>query len=424
MRTRDTVFPLFGGAGTKPATEAELQEFGESVRARSDEVKAPSLALLRPDVEIEEVDGNLAPGEEMQVDRGREQVDYDELRKRAAETSADAARARATMMGGTGSASAEPRRRITVKRPTRSVERREEQQSGGGDDPVREEPPTRRQRVARAVVQLRALVAMTDKTDSDQCWRCNIVFAGGRFCDDCITELQEQCVQDDVRLASQTAELARTVGVGETGEAYDVVAGHSLDHRDDVEQLMGHERVAYVTKILDANEAIFAESGRRESEKEHLILGEKAVQPPVELDSIENDALAAKGELVLCLNSIENNTGGKIKARLVAMGNVLFDRHMSMRRDAAMHDMWSPVALTAEARIVAARAAAYGRVSESIDVIAVYPQVMLGGDIKHHMIIPECLRRVLSPEEKAMFNKLLRPVCECKGAVYCCARSG
>ena len=82
------------------------------------------------------------------------------------------------------------------------------------------------------------------------------------------------------------------------------------------------------------------------------------MQPPVELDSIESDALVAKGTLVLCLNSIENNTGGKIKARLVAMGNVLFDKHMSMRRDAAMHDMWSPVALTAEARIVAARAAA------------------------------------------------------------------
>ena len=37
VRTRDTVFPLFGDAGTKSATEAELQEFGESVRARPDE---------------------------------------------------------------------------------------------------------------------------------------------------------------------------------------------------------------------------------------------------------------------------------------------------------------------------------------------------------------------------------------------------
>ena len=79
VRTRDTVFPLFGGGGTKPATEAELQEFGESVRVRPDEAEGPSLALRHPDVEVEEAEGILAPGEEMQDDRGREQTDPEEL---------------------------------------------------------------------------------------------------------------------------------------------------------------------------------------------------------------------------------------------------------------------------------------------------------------------------------------------------------
>ena len=37
VRTRDTVFPLFGDAGTKSATVVELQEFGESVRVRPEE---------------------------------------------------------------------------------------------------------------------------------------------------------------------------------------------------------------------------------------------------------------------------------------------------------------------------------------------------------------------------------------------------
>ena len=68
-----------------------------------------------------------------------------------------------------------------MKRPARREERREEQQSGGGDDPDREEPPTRRERVARAVVQLRALVVTTGKTGSDPCWGCNVVFDGGGF---------------------------------------------------------------------------------------------------------------------------------------------------------------------------------------------------------------------------------------------------
>ena len=104
------------------------------------------------------------------------------------------------------------------------------------------------------------------------------------------------------------------------------------------------------------------------------------------------DALVAKGKLILCLKSIENDASGKSKARLVAMGNVLFDKHMSVRRDAALHDLWSPVASTAEARIVPALAAAYGRVTESIDLIAAYPQVVLGGNIKHYIIIPVCLK--------------------------------
>ena len=97
---------------------------------------------------------------------------------------------------------------------------------------------------------------------------------------------------------------------------------------------------------------------------------------------------------------------------------------MSVRRDAALHDLWSPVASTAEARIVPARAAAYGRVTESIDLIAANPQVVLGSNIKHYIIIPNCLKQVMLPEERALFDKLRRPVCECRGAVYGFPRSG
>ena len=90
--------------------------------------------------------------------------------------------------------------------------------SRGETRPDRGEPPTRHQRVARAAVGLRALVAMTGKTDDDQCWGCNVLYDGGGFCDECVTELQEQCVQDDVRLASHAAELAWIVGAAGDGE--------------------------------------------------------------------------------------------------------------------------------------------------------------------------------------------------------------
>ena len=113
------------------------------MRARPDDAEGPSLALRRPDVETEGAEGNLAHGEEVQDNKNREQPDPVELRSQAAEASADANGARPTMKGGAGSASAEPRRRITVKRPARPVERREERQSGRGDDPDREEPASR-----------------------------------------------------------------------------------------------------------------------------------------------------------------------------------------------------------------------------------------------------------------------------------------
>ena len=141
----------------------------------------------------------------------------------------------------------------------------------------------------------------------------------------------------------------------------------------------------------------------------------------VELDSIESDALVAKGELILCLKSIQNDAGGKKKTRLVTMGNVLFDKtYVCSTRRAARPVV--PRRVNGRG-IVPARAAAYGRVTESIDLIAANPQGMLG-NIKHHIIIPECLRRVMLLDGKAMFDKLRRPVCECRGAVYGFARSG
>ena len=90
VRTRDTVFPLFGGAGTKSATDAELQVFGESVR--EDEVaKTESCSPSRRC-------RDRRSGKEPRTWRGnakltcREHTDPEELRRRAAEASADVPR--------------------------------------------------------------------------------------------------------------------------------------------------------------------------------------------------------------------------------------------------------------------------------------------------------------------------------------------
>ena len=181
------------------------------------------------------------------------EVENNPLRRRAAKASAHAAGARLPMMGGAQSASAEPRRRITVRKAALPVERREEQQSSGSDDPDREEPPTRRQRVAPAVVQLRARVA-TGKTDSDQSWGCNVVFDGGGFCDECITAARTVRARrrEAGHLCCRTCTDRRCGQRGRSSRS-NVVAG----------SLMDHQGVAYVTKILDTNEAVLTESGRR-----------------------------------------------------------------------------------------------------------------------------------------------------------------
>ena len=52
-------------------------------------------------------------------------------------------------------------------------------------------------------------------------------------------------------------------------------------------------------KVSNTDEALGIESGQRESAKEHLKLREQAVLAPVELDSIESDALVAKAKDIL-----------------------------------------------------------------------------------------------------------------------------
>ena len=156
--------------------------------------------------------------------------------------------------------------------------------------------------------------------------------------------MQEGCAQEDARLASEAAECSSTkqASVGlEMSTMSSLVPVW-------ITQMTSHRGVAYVTKLLHTREALDPESGQRESAKEYLTFKEKAVLPPVGLDSIKSDPLVAKRKLI-CQRSGENNGIGEINARL---GNVLFDKHVSIRRAAALHDLWCPVSSASGARSV------------------------------------------------------------------------
>ena len=161
----------------------------------------------------------------------------------------------------------------------------------------------------------------------------------------------------------------------------------------------------------------------RESAREYLKPREKRCDRFWSWTASRATLSLPREKLILGQKSVGNSGSGEIKARLVAMENVLFDKYMSIRRDAAMHDWWSLVASTAEARIVPARAAACGRETDSFDLTASYPKVMMVGQreasLDHSTQIETC-----SFEERAKFERLRRPVCICKRAVYGSARSG
>ena len=70
---------------------------------------------------------------------------------------------------------------------------------------------------------------------------------------------------------------------------------------------------------------------------------------------------------------------------------------MKSRKDPAVHDLLSPVASMVESRFVLARSACYGRSSSSIDMIKAYPQKIMGGEIKHYLIIEPAERYTASP---------------------------
>ena len=165
VRTRDTVFLLFVGAGTN---------YGESARAKPDEAQRPSVAFRRPDVESEEAEGSLAPSEEMHDDSGRDRPLPGVLRRRDAE----ATRSR--------SASNADRRREVRQRGATAPNHWKGTHASSGETAAAMTSTTRnlRQDVSESLAQLCNCVPLSPcrvKLNCDQCWGCNDVFEGGGF---------------------------------------------------------------------------------------------------------------------------------------------------------------------------------------------------------------------------------------------------
>jgi hypothetical protein len=209
-------------------------------------------------------------------------------------------------------------------------------------------------------------------------------------------ELDREIAEAELRTRSHQ-DAAKACGVS----AYRFEASEYEDNMD-VHKVLGAQS-AYITKLLDTKTSVKDPKVQLEVKKEYTKMATRAFKRIVELKSIPEGAYVVKGKLLVSLN---NSEAGKvedqtIKARLVAMGNVIFDKNLKVRSSLPVHDLWAPVCSMTGVRIVQARASAHRRRSEGIDLVAAYTQVKLGGNIPHFMIIPQVVVDTLDPAGKA-----------------------
>ena len=107
-----------------------------------------------------------------------------------------------------------------------------------------------------------------------------------------------------------------------------------------------------------------------------------------------------------------------MKMRLVAMGNIMYNTRMQVRKDLGKDDLWAPVAGCLPVRVVNGRATCHTRRTETIDLVQAYTQIWMGNGIGYYLIIPALIIDILPPELRRLFTSKRCPVCRCKNAVY------
>jgi hypothetical protein len=116
------------------------------------------------------------------------------------------------------------------------------------------------------------------------------------------------------------------------------------------------------------------------------------------------------------------------KARMVALGDRLFNKHMKYLRDLEKEDVWQPAAGLDDIHFVQARATAHRRAMETIDLVTAYLQADLNSPYPIYAILEKEVIDLLPDDEKQYFKELEArgedPVCEIIKALYGLGRSG
>eukprot|EP00972_Heterocapsa_arctica_P103272 15217832-Heterocapsa_arctica.AAC.1 len=99
----------------------------------------------------------------------------------------------------------------------------------------------------------------------------------------------------------------------------------------------------------------------------------------------------------------------KFKARMVGLGNVIFDKFMRVVRTADLADFWAPVASLTGVRVVEARAAAHRRRTTGIDLTAAYTQIPMGGSRFYYVLLPQVVYQVMNEADALRYRGFKMP---------------
>ena len=108
----------------------------------------------------------------------------------------------------------------------------------------------------------------------------------------------------------------------------------------------------------------------------------------------------------------------KIKARIVALGNIMYNKYLKARRNQGGGEFWSLVVDMAAIRVIEARANSYSREPTGIDLIKAYSQILIGREKQIAVIPPEAIISCLSDKIKASVKGLRAPVYIADGGIY------
>ena len=150
---------------------------------------------------------------------------------------------------------------------------------------------------------------------------------------------------------------------------------------DEEVKLIVGRLAAHITKLMNTKQMLLQERGRAAAQSElGRIKNMNVYDPPVEMELCDEDAIFVRLNLLISIKFWElGEANHKAKARLVAMGNRLFNRWTKEILNAAKEDYWSATFSMFGTRLVYSKATCGRRRPEGIDLLVAYLQVRLGG---------------------------------------------